>query len=209
MKQSILMYVCMSVHARLVMSDSLRPHDCSPPGSSIHAIFQARILEWVAIFYSGGSSWSRNQTYISGTSFFGRWVPYHCATWETMCVCVRERERGGEGRVIMRNIIMKVSKSQTCHLQTGNPGKLEAWFNLGPKVWEPGKPMVSISIQGQKTNISAQTGREQILPSFTFWRKWRPTTLGRATSFTQSNSNTNLIWKHPHRHSLPTQIMFI
>ena len=30
------------------VSDSLRPLDCSPPGSSVHRIFQARILEWVA-----------------------------------------------------------------------------------------------------------------------------------------------------------------
>ena len=28
------------------------PMDCSPPGSSVHGIFQARILEWVAIFFS-------------------------------------------------------------------------------------------------------------------------------------------------------------
>ena len=36
------------------MSDSLRPHGlCSPPGSSLHGIFQARILEWAAIFPSG------------------------------------------------------------------------------------------------------------------------------------------------------------
>ena len=32
------------------------PMDCSLPGSSIRGIFQARILEWVAIFYSRGSS---------------------------------------------------------------------------------------------------------------------------------------------------------
>ena len=31
------------------------PMDCSPPGSSIHGIFQARILEWVAISFSRGS----------------------------------------------------------------------------------------------------------------------------------------------------------
>ena len=116
-------------------------------------MFQARILEWVAIFYSGGSSWSRNQTYVPCTSCLGRWIPFHCATWET--ICVWERERGRE-RVIMRNIIMEVSKSQTCHLQTGKSGKSEAWFNLCSKVWERGKPMVSASIQGQKTNITAQ-----------------------------------------------------
>ena len=32
------------------------PVDCSPPGSSVHGIFQARILEWVAIAFSKGSS---------------------------------------------------------------------------------------------------------------------------------------------------------
>ena len=34
------------------MSGSLHPVDCSLPGSSVHGIFQARILEWVAIFFS-------------------------------------------------------------------------------------------------------------------------------------------------------------
>ena len=34
------------------MSDSVRPMDCSPAGSSVHAILQARILEWVAISFS-------------------------------------------------------------------------------------------------------------------------------------------------------------
>ena len=35
------------------MSDSVRPIDGSPPGSSIHGIFQARVLEWGAIAFSG------------------------------------------------------------------------------------------------------------------------------------------------------------
>ena len=35
--------------------------DCSPPGVSIHRILQARIPEWVAIFFSGGSSRPRVQ----------------------------------------------------------------------------------------------------------------------------------------------------
>ena len=38
------------------------PMDCSLPGSSVHGIFQAIILEWVAISYSRGSSQPRNQT---------------------------------------------------------------------------------------------------------------------------------------------------
>ena len=44
------------------------PMDCSPPGSSVHEILQARILEWVAIPFSRGSSQPRDQT----------WVYLHC-----------------------------------------------------------------------------------------------------------------------------------
>ena len=39
--------------------------DCSPPGSSVHGILQARILEWVAKASSRGSSWHRDQTQVS------------------------------------------------------------------------------------------------------------------------------------------------
>ena len=41
------------------------PMHCSPPGSSIQGIFQARVLEWVAISFSKGSSQSRYQTWVS------------------------------------------------------------------------------------------------------------------------------------------------
>ena len=48
-----------------VMSDSLQPMDCSLPGSSVHGILQARILEWVAIPFSRGSSQPRDRTQVS------------------------------------------------------------------------------------------------------------------------------------------------
>ena len=50
-----------------VVSDSLQPHglQCSLPGSSIHGIFQARILEWVATAFSRRSSRSRDWTQVS------------------------------------------------------------------------------------------------------------------------------------------------
>ena len=41
------------------------PMDCSPPVSSVHEIFQARILEWVAISFSRGSSQPRDRTQVS------------------------------------------------------------------------------------------------------------------------------------------------
>ena len=48
------------------------PMDCSPPGSSVHGILQARILEWVAISFSRGSSQPRNRTQVS--SIAGRFL---------------------------------------------------------------------------------------------------------------------------------------
>ena len=41
------------------------PVDYSPPGSSVHGILQARILEWVAISFSRGSSRPKDQTQVS------------------------------------------------------------------------------------------------------------------------------------------------
>ena len=41
------------------------PMGCSPPCSSVHGIFQARVLEWVAISFSRGSSQPRDRTQIS------------------------------------------------------------------------------------------------------------------------------------------------
>ena len=41
------------------------PMDCSPPGSSVHGILQARILEWVATSFSRESSWPRDWTEVS------------------------------------------------------------------------------------------------------------------------------------------------
>ena len=41
------------------------PMDCSPPGSSVHGILQARIVEWVAISFSRESSQPRDETHVS------------------------------------------------------------------------------------------------------------------------------------------------
>ena len=51
--------------------------DCSPPGSSVHGILQARTLEWVAMPSSRKSSQPRDQTRVSWVSCIGRRVLYH------------------------------------------------------------------------------------------------------------------------------------
>ena len=57
--------------------------DFSPPGSSVHGVLQTRILEWVAIPFSTGSSWPRDWTQASCIVllfFFLWWQPVICAT---------------------------------------------------------------------------------------------------------------------------------
>ena len=57
---------------------TLQPHELySPPGSSVHGMFQARILEWVAVSFSRGSSWPRDWTCIS---CIASPILYHWAT---------------------------------------------------------------------------------------------------------------------------------
>ena len=53
------------------------PTDCSPPGSPVHGIFQARILEQVSIPYSRVSSRPRDHTCVSCISCIGRQILHH------------------------------------------------------------------------------------------------------------------------------------
>ena len=67
------------------MSGSLQPMDCSPPGSSVHGILQARILEQVAIPFSKGSSQPRDQTQVSciAGGFFTIWATREAQIWQS------------------------------------------------------------------------------------------------------------------------------
>ena len=80
-KKYVLLNACVLSHSVVSDSVTLWAGD-SLPGSSVHGIFQARILVWVAISSSRGSSGPRDWTHISCISCTGKWILYHCATWE-------------------------------------------------------------------------------------------------------------------------------
>ena len=68
------------------LCDQSCPALCDPmdlPGSYVHWIPQARILEWVAMPSSRGSR-------VSYISCIGRWILYHCTTWEVSCFSVQD-----------------------------------------------------------------------------------------------------------------------
>ena len=73
-----LLPIFLQVFAKLLQScpTLCDPMDCSPPGSSAHGVIQARILKWVAMPSSRGSSWPRDQTHFCYVSCIGRQVLY-------------------------------------------------------------------------------------------------------------------------------------
>ena len=89
--------VCVCIHSYCCLVAQLfptlcDPMDCSPPASSVHGISQVRILKWVAISFSRGSSQLRDWTPVS---CIGRQILYHWATREAhtylytqTCMCV-------------------------------------------------------------------------------------------------------------------------
>ena len=94
------------------------PVDCSPPGSSVHRILQARILEPVVLRFSRGSSWPRNQTqvyHIAGR-LFTIWIPHNLRLFPYELCCW---------------VIIACSKSWKFTLAWWfGPHLLETWRNL-------------------------------------------------------------------------------
>ena len=85
------------------------PMDCSLPGFSVHGIFQASVLEWLAISFSRGSSWPRDQTQVSHIA--GR----HFTLWAT-----REAHHTGYG-------LMDISISITL-FSDSYAAKAQLWY---------------------------------------------------------------------------------
>ena len=107
-------HMCMSLHACMHACSVAQSYstlcdltDCSPPGSSVHEIFQARILEWVAISSSRGSSRIRGRTHVSCVSCIGKQILHHWATWKAhVCsyICIN-----------IKVIMLFVSSQPTLH----------------------------------------------------------------------------------------------
>ena len=93
--------------------------DCSPPGSSIHGIFHARILEWVAISFSRGSSQPRDWTLVPGVA--GRFF----TVWAT-----REAPRIRVANDISSNPKVKTRNTEAQGQRMGVPTQAESGFVL-------------------------------------------------------------------------------
>ena len=99
-------WVCVCLRARAWSGTQLlsrtqlfaAPWASSLLGSSVHGIFQAGILEWVALSSSRRSSWRRDWTLISLVSCIGRHLLYHCTTWDAPGILEEPKKKKKELR---------------------------------------------------------------------------------------------------------------
>ena len=109
--------VCVQLVNRVLLCNIM---DCSPPGSFVHGIFQARVLEQVAISSSRGSSWPRDRTCLSCISYMDRQLLYHCVSSLT--------------HLLLHYAFLEGSMSDSCdpHSSVPDPRReLSTWFQLG------------------------------------------------------------------------------
>ena len=105
------------------MSSSLHPRDWSPSGSSVHGIFQVRILEWVAIPFYKGYSWPRDRTPISCIASFGILCLHFCLPLYSNSFLIKFLSQW-----LFKNILFAAAKSrQSCqslcdHIDGSPPG---------------------------------------------------------------------------------------
>ena len=90
--------------------------DCSPPGSSVHGILQAKVLEWVAISFSRGSSQPKDRTCVSYVSCIGKQV--FCffffttsATWEAQFIPKESKQRIAKNYTVTVRVRFQASVS--------------------------------------------------------------------------------------------------
>ena len=74
---NVIYYACVCAKSLQLCPTLCDPVGCSPPGSCVHGILKARVLEWVSTPSSRGFSWPMAQTQVSYISCTGRQVLYH------------------------------------------------------------------------------------------------------------------------------------
>ena len=125
----------------LVPSDSCDPMDCSLPGLCLHGISQARILEWVAISFSRGSSRPRNWTWVSYIA--GRFF-YHLSHQGILLLRDISKYRQGNLKSISRYMLDFILYSTDKTLQ----------YVMNPYTFSKGIPKTEVAIKLSMTIIN-------------------------------------------------------
>ena len=146
------------------------PVDCSPPGSSVHGILQARILEWVAISFSRGSSRHRDWIRVSYTAGkpFTQWATHMARC--SMLPAEGAGDTAGQGSSWGRRVAHQASRAR--------PPVAVCW-SAGQSTAPRGSLHHQPSLQGSFPLPSASRGTPGTLGGAGFWRvspAWHPST---------------------------------
>ena len=76
-EKGTLVHCCIHAKSLRLCQTLCNTMNCSSSGPSVQGILQARILQWVDISFSRGSSWFKDETHVSYVFCIGRWVLYH------------------------------------------------------------------------------------------------------------------------------------
>ena len=157
-KDQIFQKVNKVVCARLVMSDSLRPYTVS----SAHEILQVRILEWVVIFSSMGSSQPRGQTQLSCVFCIDRWILYHWSVQSLSRVWLFATPWNAIRRASLsitnsRSLLNSCPLNQWCHPTIST--SVITFSSRLPSFWASGSSQISqfFISGGQSIRASAST----------------------------------------------------
>ena len=133
--------------------------DCSPPGSSVQGIFQARTLEWVAISFSRGSSQPRDWTWVSCTAgrFFIDWatrealssepkvppIPWSAPEQHWLLKLEWETEPNQNGNTPQLHLSMENKQQNSIIFKTWNGSEsCSVWSRLWLLIWGTHTPLV-------------------------------------------------------------------
>ena len=124
--------------------------DCSLLGFSVHEIFQARILEWVAIPFSRGSSWPRDWIWVSWTAgrFFTIWATRKRMLYSLIYLRSEQSTWDLRGLPKIRKLTKLITWTTACLTQwnyepcrVGPPKTDESWWRVLTKRGPLGKGM--------------------------------------------------------------------
>ena len=110
--------------------------DCSPPGSSVYGIFLARILQWIAIPFSRGSSQPRDQTWVSYIA--GRFFTIRATREWLQILCYPTHWEGDPSSLPLKSGLALVTcvARRMCHPELKMPCSISSGL-LECSLWEP------------------------------------------------------------------------
>ena len=149
--------------------------DCSLPGFSVYRVFQARTLEWVAISFSRGSSWPRDQTWVSCITgrFFTVWATGKPKLAEGLFICCCYLQL--RNMLISNSALWPPSHIQSSDQRAGS-SMPPAWYRqaLEASTLYTLEALSALFLLEGGSDISPSASRALQMQRFSVWLRYNP-----------------------------------